>query len=125
MVRAVESEGHLVGSIDLKRTDWLSGVTEIGYWTAPLMRGRGVMTEATRVLALWALDDMGFERVELRIATDNAASLRVADRAGFTREGVARSAGYVHGGRVDLVISSLIRADIGLPELRSKSTPPG
>jgi RimJ/RimL family protein N-acetyltransferase len=93
LVRAVESEGRLVGSIDLKRTDWMSGVTEIGYWTAPGWRRRGVMTEATKALALWVLDDMGFERVELRIATGNVASLRVAARAGFTREGVARSAG--------------------------------
>jgi RimJ/RimL family protein N-acetyltransferase len=118
LVRAVEAAGHLVGSIDLKRTDWASGVTEIGYWTTPSARGGGVMTEATTTLARWVLDVMGFERVELRVAQANAASIRVAEKAGFVREGVARSAGYIRAGRVDLVIYSFIRADLGLPASR-------
>lgn len=115
LVRAVESDGRLVGSIDLKRTDWAARVTEIGYWTSPDARGHGNMSEATRSLAQWVLEERGFARVELRIATGNAASLRVAENAGFRAEGVARSAGYLHDGRVDLVICSLIRADLGLP----------
>lgn len=90
LVRAIEADGCLVGSIDLKRTDWVSRVTEIGYWVSPTARGRGVMTEATQILARWVLDDMGFARVELRIAPENVASLRVAEKAGFVREGVAR-----------------------------------
>ena len=49
-----------------------------------------------------------------RAATGNAASRRVTEKAGFRAEGVARSAGYVHGGRVDLVIYSLVRSDLGL-----------
>jgi RimJ/RimL family protein N-acetyltransferase len=125
LVRAVEAASGLVGSIDLKRTDWEGRVTEIGYWTSASARGNGVMTEATRALARWVLDVMGFARVELRIASGNAASIRVAQKAGFVREGVARSAGYVHAGRVDLVIYSLIRADLGLPQDRPESTHPG
>ncbi|MDQ1629815.1 MAG: hypothetical protein QOI54_3559 [Actinomycetota bacterium] len=70
------------------------------------------MTEAARALAHWVLDQMGFARVELRIAPGNLASLRVAEKAGFRREGVARSAGIVHHGRVDLVIFSLLPADL-------------
>ena len=117
LVRAVEAAGQLVGAIDLKRTDWAARTTEIGYWTSPEARGQGYMTEAVRTLACWALQDMGFARVELRVAPLNAASLRVAEKAGFVPEGVARSAGHVHAGRVDLVISSLVRADLGLPGL--------
>jgi RimJ/RimL family protein N-acetyltransferase len=63
-------------------------------------------------MAKWALIDLGLHRVELRIATGNAASLRVAEKAGFVREGIARSAGYVHTGRVDLAIFSLVQADL-------------
>ena len=61
----------------------------------------------------WALREQGFERVELRAATGNLASQRVAEKAGFVREGVARNAGHVHDGRVDLVVYSLTRADLG------------
>ena len=57
------------------------------------------------------LRDQGFERLELRAATGNLASQRVAEKAGFTREGVLRNAGYVHDGRVDMVVYALVRGD--------------
>jgi RimJ/RimL family protein N-acetyltransferase len=107
------AEGHqLVAGLDLKRTDWAARTTEIGYWTHPEHRGRGFMPEATRALAEWVITDQGFERVELRIAAGNEPSLAVAEKAGFTREGIARNAGYVHGGRVDLVVFSLVPDDL-------------
>lgn len=125
LVRALDADGRLVGAIDLKRTDWAARTTEIGYWTAPGARGQGYMTEAVRALALWTLQDMGFERVEIRVALQNTASQRVAEKSGFVPEGVARSAGHVHAGRVDLQVSSLIRADLGLSVESAQSRRPG
>ena len=58
------------------------------------------------------LRDQGVERLELRAATGNLASQRVAEKAGFTREGVLRNAGYVNDGRVDMVVYSLVRGDL-------------
>jgi RimJ/RimL family protein N-acetyltransferase len=69
--------------------------------------------EAVTGLARGALTELGLQRVQLRIATANTASLRVAEKAGFLREGVARNAGFVHAGRVDLEVWSLIPADLG------------
>jgi len=112
LVLGLEHQGALVGSLDLKRTEWVARVTEISYWAHPSYRGLGLTTEAVRVLADWVIREQGFERVELRIAPSNAASLRVAEKAGFTREGVARNAGYVDAGRVDLEIWSLVPGDL-------------
>jgi len=112
LIRAIEFDGVLVGVIDLKATDWRHRETEIGYWAAPAVRARGVMTEAATVLSRWVLTEAAFERVVLRIAPDNKASIRVAQKAGFTYEGIARNAGIVHAGRVDLAIYSLIPADL-------------
>ena len=67
---------------------------------------------ATRVLARWAIEENGFERVELRAATGNIASQRAAEKAGLVREGVARNAGYVHDSRVDLVVYSMVPDDL-------------
>ena len=67
------------------------------------------------------LREHGFERMELRAATGNLASQRVAEKAGFVREGVARNAGRVHAGRVDLVVYSLTRADLGLEQRPGQS----
>jgi RimJ/RimL family protein N-acetyltransferase len=103
---------RLLGSISLKKTDWQALTSEVGYWVAPWARGRGLAAEATRLLAEWLLGRQGFERLELRAATGNTASQRVAVKAGFTREGVLRNAGFVHGGRVDLAVYSMIGTDL-------------
>lgn len=105
--------GRLAGCIGLKKTDWAARVTEIGYWMAPWARGDGYAAEATAALARWALREHGFQRVELFAATGNLASQRVAEKAGFVREGLLRNAGYVHAGRVDLFVYSLVPADLG------------
>ncbi|GAB2606970.1 putative acetyltransferase [Paractinoplanes abujensis] len=112
LIRAIESDGTLAGLIDLKKTDWRHRATEIGYWAAPAARARGLITEAVVALSRWALTEAALERVVLRIAPGNRASTRVAEKAGFTYEGVARNAGIVHAGRVDLAIYSLIPADL-------------
>ena len=112
IVFAIESDGRLAGAIDLKHVNWASKVAEVGYWVAPWARGRGVASQATRALTEWAIPNHGFERVELFAATGNNASQRAAEKAGFAREGVARNAGYLHDGRVDMVLFSLVRDDL-------------
>ncbi len=112
IVRCVRHDGHMVGNIDVKHIDWTARVAEIGYWTAPQARGRGYMTAAVKGLSQWLLGDVRFERVELRIATGNKASRRVAEKAGFTCEGTARNAGFTDWGRVDLVVYSRIPSDV-------------
>ena len=104
--------GRLAGSCWLTRVDWNGRIADVGYLMGPWARGRGLTAEAVRAIAPWLLRDQGFERLELRAAPGNAASQRVAEKAGFTREGVMRNAGYVHGGRVDLVMFSLVPSDL-------------
>ncbi|MGI5187656.1 GNAT family N-acetyltransferase [Promicromonospora sp. CA-289599] len=108
----VEVNNTLAGTVGLKKTHWRAATTEIGYWAAPWARGRGLITEATRLLTDWSLTTGGMRRVELRAATENIASQIVAQRAGFTHEGVLRDAGFIHDGRVDLAVFSRVVADI-------------
>jgi RimJ/RimL family protein N-acetyltransferase len=115
IVRAIDVGGRLGGVIDLKKTDWAARVTEIGYWVAPWARGHCLAGRASRVLANWALTTQGMERVAIHAATENIASHRAALSAGFTREGIARAAGFTHDGRVDLVVFGKIKADLYRP----------
>lgn len=65
---------------------------EVTYWVVPEARGRSVATRAVRAATSWAHDAGGVVRLELRHSTQNPASCRVAERAGFAAEGVLRSA---------------------------------
>ncbi|WP_067970230.1 GNAT family N-acetyltransferase [Nocardiopsis trehalosi] len=110
---AVETAtGAFVGAFGLVHTRWRARLTEVGYWTVPEARRRGLATEAVVAVSRWALFDRRFERVELKAATGNTASRRVAVRSGFAFEGVERNAMPLHVGRTDLAVYSLIPADL-------------
>ncbi|WP_203842635.1 GNAT family N-acetyltransferase [Winogradskya humida] len=81
----------LIGGIGIDRVTLERGQAEIGYWTAPGARRRGVATAAVRALTGHAFQS-GLARIELLTHWENAASQRVALAAGFTREGVRRGA---------------------------------
>jgi RimJ/RimL family protein N-acetyltransferase len=104
-------EARLLGSIDMRRDE--DGRACIGYLLGPEARGRGMATRAVRLLSRWALADLGLARVEIQARPDNPASQRVAERAGFVREGVLRSYQTDMGERHDRVVFSLIPDDVG------------
>ena len=84
------SEGELVGGTGLHRIDWTLRKFEIGYWRKSGCAGRGFVTEAVRALSRMAFDALAARRVEIRMDDRNAASWRVAERAGFTLEALLR-----------------------------------
>jgi RimJ/RimL family protein N-acetyltransferase len=102
--------GAVLGSIGINWLDRDNAVAEIGYWVGREARGRGVATRATRLASRWALTECGTKRLQLRADTRNVASQRVAESAGFRREGVLRSARFNarQGRRVDFVMYSLL-----------------
>ena len=102
--------GELLGSIGWRYLDQENG--QIGYWVARAARGRGVATEALRVLLRWAIDELGAGRVQLWAEPGNVASQRVAEKAGFTRECVLRFYLNFKGERRDGVMFSLVPQDL-------------
>jgi RimJ/RimL family protein N-acetyltransferase len=102
----------LVACLWTQRTDWVARSIEVSYAVTPGARGFGVAAEAVDALAIALVCEHGFERIELRVAPGNVASRRVAEKAGFTYEGLLRNAGYVHSGRVDVEVWSLVSADL-------------
>lgn len=82
--------GEIVGSAGLRNTDWVAGSCEIGYGVREGHRGKGYATAAARAVGHWALTDGGMRQVKLHARQDNAASVRVAEKAGYQWEGVVR-----------------------------------
>lgn len=84
---------------------------ELGYVISPAARGRGVASEALRQLTDWAFAELGAERSELLISVENEGSKRVAQNAGYVREGVLRSMHVKQGVREDTEIWSRLPSD--------------
>jgi RimJ/RimL family protein N-acetyltransferase len=108
----VDGEDRLLGAVGISNFDWVDLKAEIGYWMAAEARRRGIGARATRMLSLWALSHLGIERLELLANPENEASQRLAERAGFTREGTLRRYRRRHGVREDLVMFSLLAEDL-------------
>ena len=94
-----DQQGRLLGATGLHRMDWSVPRFEIGYWRRAGEGGRGVITEAVRALSRFAFDRLRAQRVEVRMSNENARSRAVAERCGFTLEGVLRRDSLDVGGR--------------------------
>jgi RimJ/RimL family protein N-acetyltransferase len=106
---ALDEQGRFLGiglapSIDQNEV-------ELGYIVSAAARGRGVAGEIVRLLTGWAFDELGAQRIVLIVDVDNRASSRVAERAGYIREGVMRSLSIKPGIRRDAELWSLLPSD--------------
>jgi RimJ/RimL family protein N-acetyltransferase len=106
------ASSRVLGSIGIGRA--ADGVCEIGYWIRADARGQGATTRALVLLSRAALGREEVQRVHLRADVENVASRRVAERAGFTLEGVLRSAHWNPRleRRQDWAMYSLLPADL-------------
>jgi RimJ/RimL family protein N-acetyltransferase len=106
-----EADGRFLGLALAPSIDRESATLELGYVVAPADRGRGVATAALRLLTEWAFAEAGAERIELLISVQNIASKRVAERCGYRRDGVLRSAYFKQGRREDTELWSRLATD--------------
>jgi RimJ/RimL family protein N-acetyltransferase len=108
---------QVVGGVNLRFGE--HGIAEVSYFLRASARGRGLATRAVLLVSRWAFEELGIERIELRTHPENAASGRVAERAGFTREGIERaSRAWPDGTRFDSILYSLLPSDGGRQDPR-------
>ena len=105
-------DDRIAGWIFLTDVDRYARCAQIGYGVRPRARGRGFATEALAGLARWALTAGGLQRVWLNVNTDNLASLRVAQKAGFAHEGTLRRACMEEDGLHDIAVLALLDDEI-------------
>jgi RimJ/RimL family protein N-acetyltransferase len=98
----------LLGSIGLLDLTEDLACGEIGYWTHPQARGRGVMTEAVALVLGHAFGGLGLRRVKAYAATGNAASERVLTANGLIERGVERLGALLETGRADSVLFDVL-----------------
>ena len=72
-------------------------------------RGRGIGTEAQRLLTRYLFANTMVNRVDANTDVTNIAEQRALEKAGFTREGVLRGAQFRDGDFHDMVVYSILR----------------
>jgi ribosomal-protein-serine acetyltransferase len=109
-------DGELAGTVGMTVTTVDNGA-EVGYWIAERYEGRGLATRAAAAMIDLAFGELQLHRVTLRAAVINEASRAVAERLGFTQEGVLREQGLVATGEyLDMAVYGLLAREWkGLP----------
>ena len=102
------TDEQLVGHVTLWGATWRTRTAELGVIIGDEHRGRGLGTDALRVLLRLAFDDLGLHRVELRTPAYNDAALAAYRRVGFAEEGRRREVTFHAGHWHDEVLMSVL-----------------
>lgn len=109
-VLAIDVGGASVGAIGVTLGTDIERVSgELGYWLGEEYWGRGIVTEAIRRFAPWAMERFNLTRLHADTFHDNPASARVLEKAGFTKESVKRRAAIKFGQVKDLNVYVMLR----------------
>jgi RimJ/RimL family protein N-acetyltransferase len=109
----VSATGDILGHIEFFSTVNYLDEYELSYQVYdPKQRGKGVATEAVRLLVQYLFESKRVNRIRLVIHPDNLASRRLAEKCGFQHEETARGAWYNRGRHHDVEIYSILHHDI-------------
>ena len=110
---AILDGSTIVGVVGFHPIDRANRSVNVGYWLDEQRQGNGIATRAVGAACRHAFSTWGVNRVEIRVATENTASQKLAERLSFTREGVLRQAQIVNDVVFDLAVYSLLVSDAG------------
>ncbi|MFB9239759.1 GNAT family N-acetyltransferase [Plantactinospora siamensis] len=108
--------GELLGACSMMSISRRGRSAEVGYWTAPWARGRGVAVRATRAISRWAFETLGVRRLVWQAEVGNHASRLVALRSGFRVDGRLRLVAPHAGGTDDGWVGSLLPGEVPPPD---------
>lgn len=100
-----------VGGIGMNNYQAHHHKTEIGYWLLPDNWGKGIISEALRVMLDYLFREWMIHRVEAVVEEGNAKSARVLEKAGFIYEGTMRDCEVKNGSYISLQMFSLLTSD--------------
>jgi len=102
---------EFAGLVGFKDTDWMNQKTEIGYWLAEKMQGKGLITLCVERLIKHAFQKLKLNRIQIKVAENNTKSASIPKRLNFMFEGIER-AGEKHNNQyLNLETYSLLRKD--------------
>jgi ribosomal-protein-alanine N-acetyltransferase len=110
----LEYDGKFAGALSFHTLVLEEEKAEIGYWLTADVRGKGIATQATKLLTEYGFESIGFHRIEALVVESNVPSLKVLSNAGYKQEGVLRDKSCCDDGtRENMVMFAAIRSDWG------------
>ena len=107
---AIATDDEAIGAIGLIPQDDVSKKSmELGYWLAEPFWGRGIVTQAVRVMIDFAFSNFDIIRIFAEVFEWNAASKRVLEKAGFECEGCLRKSVFKDGQIIDKFIYAVVK----------------
>jgi RimJ/RimL family protein N-acetyltransferase len=103
--------GTAVGMANLRDATPEDRDAEVDLLLAREFWGRGLGTEAMRLLVAFGIEQMGLHRIHLWVIAGNAAARAVYVKVGFVSEGVARQSFYKDGRWHDMELMALLADD--------------
>lgn len=100
-------ENTMCGTCGYHPLDTHNRVGEIGYWLGESYMGKGIISKAIKALVEIGFSEHNLQRIEIACARENFRSRAVAQRLGFTFEGVLPGHKILHGEPVDHAIYSM------------------
>lgn len=104
-------QDRLAGIVSLHGLVWIDRKASLGYWLGASFQGQGLVTKACRVLINHSFDELKLNRLEIQCDSDNHRSRKVAERLGFTQEGVLRQSWWSGDRFLDLVVYGLLASE--------------
>ena len=83
----------------------------IGYQLDREHNGKGIMAEAVRQAARILFETHQFHRLRAEVMPENIGSIRVLEKVGFTREGLAKKSLYINGAWEDFILFALLKEE--------------
>lgn len=104
--------GILLGSIGLNQLNSEHRSANLGYWIRQASQGKGVATDAIRLVARFGFERLGLIRIEIIVRPENLPSRRTAEKSGASFEGMARNRLLIGEQAHHAAVYSLIEADL-------------
>lgn len=90
-------QGVVIGQIQLFHFINHNTCAEVGYFIKKSHWNRGIITKVLKAVCSFAIKTMGLKRIEAYVHTQNAASSRTLEKAGFNKEGILRKRFDING----------------------------
>ena len=104
--------GQFAGLIGYKETDLKSKKAEIGYWLSQTAQGKGIVIQSVQYLIHIAFEELGINRVQIKVAIENKKSRKIPEKLGFQLEGVERDGELlVDGVFTDIAVYSILKRE--------------